>query len=95
MDADDKLAPITKVYVQGSYRNRVNVRQESDVDVGILYTGGAFYDEYPEGFSRKSFGIGDHPYEYSQFKEDIAKALTNRLPKTMRRNERLRELFES
>ena len=25
-----------KVFVQGSYRNRVNVRKESDVDVGIL-----------------------------------------------------------
>lgn len=78
MDADDKLAPITKVYVQGSYRNRVNVRQESDVDIGVLYTGGAFYGEYPEGFSSASFGLRDHPYDCGQFKEDIAKALVNR-----------------
>ena len=78
MDADDKLAPITKVYVQGSYRNRVNVRQESDVDIGVLYSGGGFYDEYPEGLSRASFGISDHSYTYGQFKEDVAKALVNR-----------------
>lgn len=78
MDADEKLAPITKVYVQGSYRNRVNVRQESDVDIGVLYTGGGFYDEYPEGVSRASFGISDHPYTYRQFKEDVGKALANR-----------------
>jgi hypothetical protein len=78
LDADDKLARITKVYVQGSYRNRVNVRQESDVDIGVLYTGGGFYDEYPEGLSRASFRIPDHPYSYGQFKDDVAKALANR-----------------
>jgi tRNA nucleotidyltransferase (CCA-adding enzyme) len=30
-----------KVFTQGSYRNRVNVRKDSDVDVGILC-----YDTY-------------------------------------------------
>ena len=25
-----------KVFAQGSYRNRVNVRQDSDVDIGVL-----------------------------------------------------------
>ena len=78
MDADDKLGPITKVYVQGSYRNRVNVRQESDVDIGVLYTGGGHYGEYPEGFSAASFGLSNHPYTYAQFKEDVAKALVKR-----------------
>ena len=78
MAADAKLAPITKVYVQGSYRNRVNVRQESDVDIGVLYTNGGFYDQYPDGVSRATFGIRDHPYTYNQFKEDVAKALINR-----------------
>jgi len=74
MDADDKLAPITKVYVQGSYRNRVNVRQESDVDVAVLYTGGGFYDEYPEGLSRAGFGITEHPYTYKQSRVQIRSA---------------------
>jgi len=78
MDADVKLAPIAKVYVQGSHRNRVNVRQESDVDIGVLYTGDGFYGQYPEGTSAETFGYGKHPYKYSEFKEDIAKALVNR-----------------
>ena len=26
----------TKVFAQGSYRNRVNVRDDSDVDIGVL-----------------------------------------------------------
>jgi hypothetical protein len=78
MNADNKLAPITKVYVQGSYRNRVNVRQESDVDIGVLYTGGGHYGDYPEGLSAASFGLCDHPYSYAQFKVDVAKALVKR-----------------
>lgn len=78
MEADDKLAQITKVYVQGSYRNRVNVRQESDVDIGVLYTGGGCYPDFPEGFTRENFGLEEHPYTYSQFKEDIQTALLNR-----------------
>lgn len=78
MEADDNLASITKVYVQGSYRNRVNVRQESDVDIAVLYTGGGFYGEYPDGYAAKSFGLTDHPYTYSQFKNDVEKALVNK-----------------
>jgi hypothetical protein len=78
MDADEKLAPVTKAYVQGSYRNRVNVRQESDIDIGVLYTGDVFYGDYPEGFSKEAFGITSRSYTYAQFKEDVGKALVNR-----------------
>ena len=35
------------VFTQGSYRNRVNVRQESDVDIGILCYD-SFFPEYPK-----------------------------------------------
>jgi hypothetical protein len=78
MDANAKLGPITKVYVQGSYRNRVNVRQESDVDIGVLYTGLGFYGHYPEGTTRETFGNVVGPYSYSEFKEEVAKALVAR-----------------
>jgi hypothetical protein len=77
MDADDKLAEITKVYPQGSYRNRVNVKQESDVDVGVLYTGGGFLPDYPTGYTGEHFGNSDHGYSYSQFKENVQAALWN------------------
>ena len=39
LSADDSLRTKSKVFVQGSYRNRVNVKRDSDVDIGILYTG--------------------------------------------------------
>lgn len=35
------------VFTQGSYRNRVNVRQDSDVDVGVLCFD-TYFPEYPD-----------------------------------------------
>lgn len=74
---DDFLSANTKVYVQGSYRNRVNVRQESDVDLGIIYTGLEFYGDYPEGRSKESFGIVASDYTFAHFKDAVGKALVN------------------
>jgi hypothetical protein len=78
LDADDFLASRTKVYVQGSYRNRVNVRQESDVDIGVLYTGNTFYPDYPDGKTNNDFGNIDGDYNYAVFKNAIETALVNR-----------------
>lgn len=78
LDADDFLASRTKVYVQGSYRNRVNVRQESDVDIGVLYTGNTFYPDYPDGKTNNDFGNIDGDYNYAAFKSAIDTALVNR-----------------
>ena len=54
-----------KVFTQGSYRNRVNVRQDSDVDVGVMLYYDSFLDEYPEGKTRADFGMIDGDYHYS------------------------------
>lgn len=81
LDADDKLAPITKVFVQGSYRNRVNVRQDSDVDIGVLYTGELFGVFYPEGKGDTDFGLSNASYGYSSFKNDLETALKNHFGK--------------
>jgi hypothetical protein len=78
LDADDFLAENTKVFVQGSYRNRVNVRQESDVDIGVLYTGNTFYPVYPAGKTQEDFGSIDGTYNYEDFKHRIANALVDR-----------------
>lgn len=78
LDADKFLASRTKVYVQGSYRNRVNVRQESDVDIGVLYTGNTFYPELPAGKTRADFNIIDGDYAYATFKDAIEAALAAR-----------------
>ena len=40
-----------KVFTQGSYRNRVNTRQDSDVDVGVMLYD-YFLSQYPEGKPR-------------------------------------------
>lgn len=78
LDADEKLGPVTKVFVQGSYRNRVNVRQDSDVDIGVLYTGNSFYPKYPEGTTKATFGNIASDYSYSKFKDAVGKALVGR-----------------
>ncbi|MDE2981541.1 MAG: nucleotidyltransferase [Gemmatimonadota bacterium] len=63
-----------KTFAQGSYRNRVNVRQDSDVDVGVLCFD-VFLRQYPEGMSREMFGNVDGGYPYRQFKNELEEAL--------------------
>lgn len=63
-----------KVFTQGSYRNRVNVRHDSDVDVGVmLYS--SFLGQYPEGRTKADFGLADADYFYYSFKNDLEEAL--------------------
>lgn len=62
------------VFPQGSFRNRVNVRQESDVDVGVmLYE--YFLAEYPEGMRNTDFRNSDASYTFLQFKNELEQAL--------------------
>ena len=56
-----------KVFPQGSYRNRVNVRQDSDVDVGVLC--GEILTSSPAPTS----------YPYTQFKNELEEALVGYL----------------
>ena len=65
-----------KVFTQGSYRNRVNVRQDSDVDVGVMLYD-FFFDEYPAGRTRADFGISDAGYSFLQFKNELGAALVD------------------
>jgi len=78
LDDDDRLRSFTQVYVQGSYRNRVNVRQESDVDLGVLYTGDSFGVKYPPGKGHADFGNTNATYTYQAFKDDVGRALVRR-----------------
>jgi hypothetical protein len=79
IDASTKLSakPI-EVFVQGSYANRTNVREDSDVDVCVLYTG-AFFPNYSlsEGLSGEALGYGNGTYPYSEFKNDVEAALVS------------------
>lgn len=75
LNSNDNLRTRSKIFVQGSYRNRVNVKQDSDVDIGVLYTGNTFYPNYPEGMSKSDFGNIDGDYLYRDFKNEIEVAL--------------------
>ncbi|HDZ14689.1 hypothetical protein LCGC14_0592530 [marine sediment metagenome] len=77
LQADERLRSKSKVFVQGSYRNRVNVKQDSDVDIGVLYTGNAFYPDYPEGMSHSDFGNIDGDHTYAAFKDEVEQALVS------------------
>ena len=65
-----------KVFTQGSYRNRVNVRQDSDVDIGVLCYEFYFFD-LPSGMTEAQVGMTDGPadYNYSTFKSELDEAL--------------------
>ena len=64
------------VFTQGSYRNRVNVRKDSDVDVGVmLYQ--YFLSQYPEGKANADFGNHDADYGYAQFKNELEEAVVS------------------
>jgi hypothetical protein len=65
-----------KVFAQGSYCNRTNVRQDSDVDVCVLCRDSLMCD-YPTGMSGSDFGLRQPAnYSYDTFKDDVGNALT-------------------
>lgn len=66
----------TEVFLQGSYRNRVNIRQDSDVDIGILCRD-TFYHDLPDGQSADRYGFFPADYSYPQFKNEVEQALMN------------------
>jgi hypothetical protein len=64
-----------KVFPQGSFRNRVNVRQDSDVDVGVMLHD-HFLTRYPAGRTNADFGNRDvNDYSFGQFKNELEQAL--------------------
>lgn len=65
-----------RVFPQGSYRNRVNVRQDSDVDIGVECED-IFFHELPTGTTLATFGCSPGTYDYSQFKNEVGEALVN------------------
>ena len=63
-----------RVFAQGSYANRTNVRQDSDVDICVLCRD-VFYYDLPAGILRETYGITAAKYEYAQFKNEVGAAL--------------------
>jgi len=66
-----------RTFSQGSYRNRTNVRQDSDVDVCVLCEDAFFYD-LPAGVSESSIGIVPANYHFDSYKNDVERALISK-----------------
>ena len=80
IQASDKLKNRNiRVFTQGSYRNRVNVRQDSDVDVGVLCFD-TYFPEYPDDNVKMELAKSFFPatYEYATFKSELEEALVAR-----------------
>lgn len=93
---DPGVANITRVLPQGSYRNRVNVRRESDVDLGVLYTGNTFFADYPPGMTRSDFGNLPGTKQYGAFKDEIERALVSHFGRSaVRRGNKAFDIHEN
>lgn len=62
------------VFAQGSYRNRTNIRMESDADICILCTNTYYYD-LPENLTSNDLGISPATYTYETYKQHVKAAL--------------------
>lgn len=76
VDSSTALAAKSRVvFPQGSYRNRTNVRADSDVDVCVMCTESFFY-RIPDGTSPADFNFTTPAaYSYAVFKDDVQASL--------------------
>jgi hypothetical protein len=80
IQASDKLKNRNiSVVKQGSYKNRVNVRRDSDVDIGVLCFD-TYFPEYPDDNVKAQLAESFIPatYEYATFKNELEEALVAR-----------------
>lgn len=71
-----------KIIVQGSYRNNVNVKKDSDVDLGIILTEVFKVDSHSREIIREvRKNYEDSTYEYSTYKNDFQQALIDHFGK--------------
>ena len=64
------------VFTHGSYANRVNVRQDSDVDIGVLCRDTSVPD-YPDEYDKSAYGHVDATYHYSDLRGDLQETLVS------------------
>jgi hypothetical protein len=65
-----------KVFAQGSYANRTNVREDNNVDIYVLCRD-PFFTDYTlsEGLNDAALGYSDYQHHYPAFKNDVEEAL--------------------
>lgn len=69
-----------EIFVQGSYANNTNVRVKSDVDVCVMLKD-TFFTEYPDGLSNTNYGFSEGAYSFSDYREQVEKALIDKYGK--------------
>jgi hypothetical protein len=81
IDASEDLADLSLVvFAQGSYRNRTNVRQDSDVDICVLSSDFLFPDyTLTPGLTDADTGLEDSTYTYSMYRDALHDALVSYL----------------
>lgn len=73
-----KLASLNvQTFVQGSYANRTNVREDSDVDV-CVYHNGVFFKELSDGLSEDDFSFGPPDITFEEYKTEVHRAMIAR-----------------
>lgn len=67
-----------RVFTQGSYRNRVNVRRDGDVDVGVLCFD-TYFPHYPDDNTKMLLAksTASATYTYATFKNELGVASEN------------------
>ncbi|HBE22388.1 MAG TPA: nucleotidyltransferase, partial [Verrucomicrobiales bacterium] len=63
-----------KVFAQGSYKSRTNIRLDSDVDICVCCYE-SFFGDYPNNTTSDSFGHTSATLKYSDFKDMVESAL--------------------
>lgn len=73
IDADQLLSSVgRRVFAQGSYANRTNVRNDSDVDIAVQYTDGAYTDVAQQDdqiAKRAQASLSDYSGPFSTFRD--------------------------
>ncbi len=73
--AHEKLSSMdVTVFAQGSYRNKTNVKQDSDVDICIRLNT-SFFPDYPAGKKHEDFGNSSSSITFADYKDLVQKAL--------------------
>ena len=70
----------TSVFLQGSYRNKTNVRQNSDVDVCVRLNN-VFFADYPTGTNDTTFKNNTADITFQEYKRLVGAALENHFGK--------------
>lgn len=66
------------IFPQGSYANNTNIRNNSDIDINVCYTGAFFFD-LPLGKNRYDYGFtNDVEYSFEQFKDEVETILVRK-----------------